>query len=85
MKNVQVDVAKAVVFKNVEHVIILLKLEILCQKIQIKLLLIMFSFFLIDQFNTNDFTRQFFNLDISKNVTVDKVLVFNNNNNSKNK
>ena len=30
MKNVQLDVAKAVVFKNVEHVIILLKLEILC-------------------------------------------------------
>ena len=84
MKNVQVDVAKAVVFKKVEHVIILLKLEILCQKIQIKLLLIMFPFFLIDQFNTNDFTRQFFNLAISKNVTVDKVFVFNNNN-SKNK
>ena len=35
----------------------------------------MFSFFLIDQFNTNDFTRQFFNLDISENVTVDKVFV----------
>ena len=31
-------------------------------------------FFLIDHFNTNDFTRQFFNLNISKNVTVDKVL-----------
>ena len=41
-------------------------------------------FFLIDYLNTNDFTRQFFNLDISKNVTVDKVFVFNNNN-SKNK
>ena len=36
-------------------------------------------FFSIDYFNTNDFTRQFFNLDISKNVTVDKVFVFNNN------
>ena len=35
-------------------------------------------FFLIDYFNTNYFTRQFFNLDISKNVTADKVFVFNN-------
>ena len=39
----------------------------------------MFSFFLIDYFNTNDFTRQVFNLHISRNVTVDKVFAFNNN------